>query len=235
MKPYYQHGGIRIFHGDCREVLPQLYREPEFITDPPCPNRPVADLVLTDPPYNVGLEYCEGDRRVDYLDWCKSWFSLLPRPAIFTCGSVNLGMWFEIEPPLWTCAWVKTNQCSFTKLGGPNMWEPVIVYGKPDKIVDRDVWIVPIAGQDECEGHPCPKSLRFWKALTNSFSSPGQIILDPFMGSGTSLVAAKNLDRCAIGIEIEERYCELAALRLSQEVFNFDSHEQTGPNWRSDV
>lgn len=207
MKPYYEEDGITIYHGDCRDILPGLQ---------------VCDVVLTDPPYNVGLEYCDGDARADYADWCKSWFSLIPRPAVFTCGSVNLGMWFAIEPPLWTCVWVKTNQNSFSKLGGPNMWEPVLVYGKPGKIVERDVWVVPIAGQDECEGHPCPKSLRFWKALTNSFTEEGQTILDPFAGSGTSLVAAKNLGRSAIGIEIEEKYCEIAAKRLSQKVLNFE-------------
>lgn len=206
MKPYYEEKNIKIYHGDCREILPTL--------DP-------VDLVLTDPPYNVGLDYCNGDARDDYKEWCISWFEKLPRPVVFTCGSVNLGLWFDIEKPLWVCAWIKTNQNSFSKLGGPNMWEPVLVYGKPKIRIDRDVWIVPISGQDECSGHPCPKSMRFWKMLMKSFSIDNDVILDVFMGSGTTLRAAKDLGRKAIGIEIEEKYCEIAAKRLQQEIFDF--------------
>lgn len=206
MKPYYEEPGIQIYHGDCREILPQL---------------PKVDLVLTDPPYNVGLDYCDGDDRPDYKNWLSSWFSVCPKPLIFTCGTVNLSLWHEIEKPTWTCIWVKTNQNSFSKLGGPNMWEPVLVYGKPDHRVERDVWIVPIAGQDECEGHPCPKSMRFWKQLMSTFSiNTADTILDPFMGSGTTLRAAKDLGRKAIGIEIEEKYCEIAVKRLRQEVLS---------------
>lgn len=205
MQPYYEHAGITIYHGDCREILSSVS----------------AEIALTDPPYNVGLDYCDGDRREDYLEWCEEWFFKCPRPTVFTCGSMNLAMWHAIETPLWTCAWVKTNQNSFNRLGGPNMWEPVLVYGKPSKRVDRDVWDIPIAGQDECSGHPCPKSLRFWKALAKSFTLESETILDPFMGSGTTLVAAKNLGRKAIGIEIEEKYCEIAAKRLAQEVLEF--------------
>ena len=69
--------------------------------------------------------------------------------------------------------------------------------------------------------HPTQKPVRLMRELVGLFSSPGQVVLDPFMGSGTTLVAAKKLGRKAIGIEIEEKYCEIAAKRLSQEVFDF--------------
>lgn len=73
-------------------------------------------------------------------------------------------------------------------------------------------------------GHPCPKPAADWHWLLRKVSIDGETVLDPFMGSGTTLVAAKNLGRKAIGIEIEEKYCEIAAKRLSQHVFQFDTH-----------
>ncbi len=69
--------------------------------------------------------------------------------------------------------------------------------------------------------HPTTKPLSLMKELVRLFSNENDRILDPFCGSGTTLVAAKDLNRRAIGIEIEEKYCEIAAKRLSQEVLNF--------------
>ena len=71
---------------------------------------------------------------------------------------------------------------------------------------------------DRPEGHPGPRSLKAARWLLSWWSDEGETILDPFMGSGTTLRAAKDLGRKAIGIEIEERYCELAAKRMAQTV-----------------
>jgi site-specific DNA-methyltransferase (adenine-specific) len=70
-------------------------------------------------------------------------------------------------------------------------------------------------------GHPCPKPEIEWRWLVNKVCMPGETVIDPFMGSGTTLRCAKDLGLKAIGIEIEERYCEIAAKRLEQEVFEF--------------
>lgn len=206
MKPYYEEKGILIYHGDCREILPSL---------------PKVDLVLTDPPYNVGLAYANGDNRADYSEWTSHWFRLTPRPLVVTPGMVNLALWFAMEKPMHVCSWMKPNQCSPSPLGGFNVWEPVLIYGKLAKRVGQDGWIHPIAQQPGLGGHPCPKSFGFWKKLMASVSDEGQTILDPFLGSGTTTEAAMNLGRKAIGIEIEEKYCEIAANRLRQEVLQF--------------
>jgi site-specific DNA-methyltransferase (adenine-specific) len=73
----------------------------------------------------------------------------------------------------------------------------------------------------EQNGHPCPKPYSAWRWLLERCSDENTVVLDPFCGSGTTLVAAKDLGLRAIGIEIEEHYCEIAAKRLSQEVLTF--------------
>jgi len=82
------------------------------------------------------------------------------------------------------------------------------------------VWTHGICKTDRPD-HPCPKPLSLMFELLTLFTDEGEPVLDPFMGSGTTLRAAKDLGRRAIGIEIEEKYCEIAAKRLSQEMLDF--------------
>lgn len=201
MKPYFEDAGITIYHSDCAEILPML---------------PQVDHVLTDPPYNVGLDYSNGDDRADYESWCAEWFSLLTASSIaLTPGTVNVSMWCRIKEPHWIIGWHKPAAMGPSPFGVCN-WEPVLFWGKPKRNRGVDVIQAGIVSDRSLDGHPCPKPEKWATGLIALLSDPGSTILDPFMGSGTTLVAAKRLGRKAIGIEIEERYCEIAANRLAQ-------------------
>jgi len=215
MKPYYDDGQITIYHGDCREILPTL--EP-------------VDLVLTDPDYNGkdigvhGRRYINGMPHLsesDYQTWCQEWFALAqnisPR-VVFTPGVKNL---WNYPMARWAYAWYKPGAASNNKMGGFNIWEPILIYGPgyPQQS-SGDVFVgTPLNFHQGPEReHPCPKHLGLWLWLVSGLSRLNETILDPFLGSGTTARAAKNLGRKAIGIEIEERYCEIAVKRLAQEV-----------------
>jgi hypothetical protein len=118
-------------------------------------------------------------------------------------------------PPDWLICWYKGSPGTAAYVGF-NDWEPLLVYGKLQGLQMHDYFY---AKPEKFNGHPCPKPLR-WASTLLSRVMP-KSTLDPFMGSGTTLRAAKNLGRKAIGIEIEEKYCEIAVKRLRQEVFNF--------------
>jgi site-specific DNA-methyltransferase (adenine-specific) len=212
MKPYYEQDGITIYHGDCREVLRSVPAS-------------AADLILTDPPYNVGIEYGDNTNdhqsASDYQGWCHSWFIECKRiaPTIaLTPGIVNLRTWYAIEAASWVIAWHKPAAMGRSPFGFCN-WEPVLVWGKSRGRSGVDVVTAGIVPDGEIDGHPCPKPIR-WAAQLIALLAPleGGLIVDPFAGSGTVLRAAKDAGFRAIGIEIEERYCEIAAKRLAQGV-----------------
>lgn len=197
-KPYYDHGGCTIYHGDCRNILPHL--------------GPV-DLVLTDPPYGVS-----------YSTWDKS----VPRPQDWLYRCIAISKTVYVTPgngqvvlyphPTWTMAWFRPGSVQRCKeSSGFSHWEPILVYGSHVASVDaKQIKAIP---QLDANRHPSPKPIELfrWLLVPEQFN----LVLDPFMGSGTTLRAAKDLGRKAIGIEIEERYCEIAAKRLSQEVLQF--------------
>ena len=221
-KPYYEHAGQTIYLGDCREILPHL---------------PKVDLVLTDPPYllNAGdggsgflshrkcLVKTDGftDGGVDYsfLDAFDNWFcfcSRLQLPELIQKAS---------EKERWNLlSWCKPSCTPFCfNKYLPDVEFAVHVWGKGrlfGEMKDKASYVVEATGNKD-SGHPNQKPLTVIKKFVKLGSQEGETVLDPFMGSGTTLVAAKQLGRKGIGIEIEERYAEIAALRLSQEVMDF--------------
>ena len=228
-EPYYESGGITIYHADCREVLPSLG---------------LVELMLTDPPYGVDAKYGPSydDSRELYWAWFLPCFSLMRRAAKKIVMTHHPNALKNITDWDWICSWDKgtAHGCRIGNSPIFPSWEPILVFGMHSIGVmtegHSDVFSFPPnnngAGLSEMGrekwknenilNHPCPKPLSLFIALIKTFSpAESELILDPFMGSGTTLRAAKDLGRRAIGIEIEERYCEIAAKRMSQEVLDF--------------
>lgn len=223
MKPYYEQDGIQIFHGDCREVLPHL---PHF------------DAMLTDPPYGVSgvqntrtavrRKYRKNDYSAfkDTLEyaaeigpWAIQYAIGNGKRCIVTPGNRALTLY---PPPDSFGAMVQPASVGLQPWGRADA-QPILYYGKSPnggKLLPSQRCSYTVTESSERNGHPCPKPLGFWKHLVVACSRLGEVIVDPFMGSGTTLRAAKDLNRRAIGIEIEERYCEIAAKRLSQGVLD---------------
>jgi hypothetical protein len=206
-KPYYQDDWVTIYHGDCREILPTVKAE-ALISDPVWPGATAVIPGSEDP---VILWHSAVDaappsvQRVAVHLGCDSDPAMLtgmPWPFVRIC-------WLEIVFP----------HCKGRILYGSDV---AYLYGTapPGRQVVPGRCTDPASGGKEAD-HPCPRKIRHVQWLVKWWSASDDVIVDPFMGSGTTLRAAKNLNRKAIGIEIEEKYCEIAANRMSQEVFDF--------------
>ena len=210
-KPYYKDENTILFCADCTRILPLI------------PANSV-DLVLTDPPYNVGINYGEetndNKSKEEFIEWARKWFIECRRISgtVLICGQGRLPDYAKIEDWKWLLAWWKPASMGRSPVGFCN-FEPVAMWGKgTSKSVD--VILAPIIPDVSIDGHPCPKPLGWGEGFISIFPD-AEIILDPFAGSGTTLVAAKRLNRKAIGIEISKEYCKIAVNRLSQqELFN---------------
>jgi len=196
--PYYDEDGITIYCGDCRDILPGLEPVTFCLTDPPYPN----SSGHFDAAVKVAVE-------------------VLPQ---LKCRSMVF--WSEIEHPPVNLPLVAVHIWHRTNVNG-KIYEPCYEFS-PDGIKRRSeiirgpaIFKGAGAGCVEYLGHPTQKPIHVMGVLARMDKSSGTI-LDPFMGSGTTLVAAKQLNRRAIGIELEEKYCEIAANRLRQRVFNFE-------------
>jgi DNA modification methylase len=214
----------KIYNIDCIEGLKQL--------DSNC-----IDLILTDPPYNLRMPYSKKDQTLPndisvtgkkifirddkelYRNWSEKWFNEAKRVAkliVFTSGRMNFNIWLEIEQPDWVCIWnCKNTLTRSATLNGYACWEPILVYGKPKKRIMCDVFEQPILIQKGIGNHIHPKPLPLISDLVESFSCKNDIVLDPFMGSGTTAVACKKLRRNFIGFDTNPDYVKNAKERIA--------------------
>lgn len=214
MKPYYDQDGITIYHGDCREVLPTLQ----------------GNALLTDPPYGIAWSRATwSDDPAEYealMLWLVSTSQMVvPQGLCFVFQAMlQCANWHRWFPDGWRIFAACKNFAQIRPTAVWHSWDPVVFWQngdkqKPKKFAgpNRDYHVGNVAGVlGEKVGHPSPRPLGTMLHLVNLSTEEGQSIIDPFMCSGTTLVAAKQLGRRAIGIEIEERYCEIAVKRLAQ-------------------
>jgi DNA modification methylase len=207
MKPYYSDSHCQIFLGDCREILPKL---------------PKVDLCLTDPPYGIGRDgnrmstSKHGGRKPYKFD---GWDAVAPASEVFDLifkSSDNQIIWGGnyftrfLPPKMCWFFWDKGQ-----RICGSDGELAFTSYDAALRVVE----INRVAIAQDGAVHPTQKPLPLihWCIAHADKLGNAQTILDPFLGSGTTLVAAKQLGRKAIGIELEEKYCEIAARRLQQE------------------
>lgn len=249
MKPYFSHGGVTIYLGDCRQVLPEL--------DPAS-----VDVAIADPPYGTtNLEWDERD-----ISWLEATSAVLkPAGTVWCFGSMKTFM--AQGAAIAALGWIVAQDIVWQKHNGSNFhadrfrrvhehavhlfrgrWdtvhkEPVKVPGARARQVRRkrrpahlgeigfdhvytsvdggpclELSVIEVRSCHGYAEHPTQKPTGILAPLVTYSCPPGGVVIDPTMGSGSTLVAAKRAGRRAIGIEFDERYCEIAARRISQEM-----------------
>lgn len=249
MKPYYDHAGVTIYHGDCLDVLPHLEQVDHVITDPPYARDVYVRLGMPNTKTGSGSPERLGIRNHQYSS-----------TSIEKLGAGAIGAIDDLRTPVaveiarltkrwgivfsdvetaheWrrdlegngmryvrTGAWVKPDAmpqfsgdrpavgfepCTIVHAKGPMRWNGGGGYA---------VWTHSTAKGDARPDHPCPKPLPLMLELVSLFTDPGDVILDPFAGSLTTAVAAKQLGRRCIAIEREQKYIDAGIKRLAQEV-----------------
>lgn len=239
MTPYYEDDACTIYLGDCREILPTLGPVEMVMADPP-----YSLSVDQDHEHVTG----KGTRRLNFFMGDTDWAAVTAlvadavalaaplAPAHYVwCGHRQFGpiveafesVGFRTRFLVWRKAcpvpappgvgWDSAAELCVYAFREGRKWTPA-TGTKCANVIDADSYR---HGQPGKVDHPTQKPLATAQTPMMFSTEPGDMVLDPFMGSGTTLRAAKDLGRKAIGIEIEERYCEIAAKRLSQEVLDF--------------
>lgn len=226
MTPYYDEDGITIYQGDCRDVLPTLDQ---------------VDAVVTDPPFNVPVKY----QNVDGIHH-RSWGDLLvmepffrevflavkaatkhDSQVYFCCDGDTYPVFFKAAYPIWTQShmlvwykptgrrgrgWMHSHEllihCRNATTTYAEGFRQDVIGIMPVRTLNRE--------------HPAEKPGDLWTFVADAFPSNYHTVVDPFMGGGSLLDWAKTRGLRAIGIEMEERYCEIAAKRLSQRLLQLE-------------
>ena len=227
MSLYYQDDYVTLYHGDCLEQTQWLD----------------ADVLVTDPPY--GQAYKSGMDRGNRTNWHEAIAgdenTDLRDNALTLWGNSKAALVFgtwKVEKPKQTCQtviWDKTPCGYMGDLSIPfgSAHEEIYCIGKDGWTGKREASIIKaqmlMSGNRNRPDHPTPKPIGLMERLIEKTLGT---IADPFSGSGATLVAAKNLGRKVIGVELEEKYCELIAKRLSQDTFDFSKlTEQVKPTY----
>jgi len=223
--PYYQDDAVTIYHGDCREIDAWL----------------TCDVLVTDPPYGINAEQKSGTYRGAGSQ--NRYVSPLAGDSDTSTRDVAIALWGD-KPRIVFGSWRKprpepvNHRLIWHKRGSVfgianaafiSQDEEIYVTGSGfvkssppmRSVIATDEPRGGANGEASLIGHPTPKPISLMVRLIER--CPPGVIADPFAGSGSTLRAAKDLGRKAIGIEIDERYCEIAARRMGQEVFDFGS------------
>lgn len=244
MTPYYEDDLVTLYHGDALAVLPQLSGVDLFFTSPPYnlgttnggPSGMHAGSLAARDLAGGYLSYDDAMPQQDYDAWQRivvlsMWRALSDEGAIFynhkprvQDGIAALPTDYGTGLPLrQVITWDRGTGMNFSERFFLPKSEWIVVWAKPSwKLSGRsasqlgDVWKVP---PESAAHHPAPFPVALpTKAIA---STDARVVCDPFAGSGTTLRAAKDCGRRAIGVELDERYCEMTAKRLSQEVLDF--------------
>lgn len=225
MQPYWCNDthGLVLYHGDCRAVIPALTEQ--------------IDLCFTDPPWNVQRDGISNDDLTadEYIDWLGERYAMLPVSKLLAFSSsptldqalaaVRAGG-FEYVRML--ACFSRGRNPAVTAQRWVYMTEYVIVAQRPGATWEGEAYAPDWYEQSPFDGrkirwgekrsHPSRKRLGTVQRIMYHASLPGQTVLDPFVGSGTTLLACYLLGRRGIGVEIDEQYCELTVTRLEQEI-----------------
>ena len=242
LNPYYTDEAVTIYHGKWEAVFLELEQVDHVITDPPYSEHThkkqwIGAALTADGKPRVGTAHAElgfepitrfeaEQFAADVKVQCKRW-------ALMFCDLESISMWKEaIERAeldyVRACVWDKVDSSPQFSGDRPAAGaEAFVLAAQPGRKKwngggRRNVFRYAVNGPNRGgKPHPASKPEGLMGELVALFTNPGDLIADPYMGAGSTLRAAKDLGRRAIGIEEKEKWCEVAARRMSQEVINF--------------